>query len=115
VDRLLKAKYLGVNADACFVDIPAGAYDVWGITYDKIGNIKTLLRNGMTNDAVENPVFDMIDNLTFSHTGSSMLSGPLTRLLLTKDLKLPPAPTVTMALAISPATQARVSRQGTIS
>jgi hypothetical protein len=32
VDRLLKAKYLGVNADACFVDIPAGAYDEWGVS-----------------------------------------------------------------------------------
>ncbi len=75
VDRLLKAKYRGVNGDQCFQDIPDGAYDVWGISYDKIGNIKTLLRNGMTNNDPENPVYGMIDNLTFTYTGTSELSG----------------------------------------
>jgi hypothetical protein len=74
IDRLTKAKYLGVNAYECFPDIPAGAYDVPGITYDKLGNIETLLRNGMTNVDFENPTFGQIDNLTYTYSGTSLLS-----------------------------------------
>jgi RHS repeat-associated protein len=48
---------------------------VWGITYDKLGNIKTTQRNGMTNSDLMNPTFGQIDNMTYTYTGTSKLSG----------------------------------------
>ena len=57
------------------------------MTYDKMGNIKTVLREGLTGEAT----YGTIDNLTFGYTGNQLLyitdAGPNVNLAASADFK----------------------------
>lgn len=49
-----------------------GRYDVWGIDYDKNGNIKHLKRDGHLNDS--DTSFGKMDDLTYTYSGNKLMN-----------------------------------------
>jgi RHS repeat-associated protein len=65
-DRLLNATYSGI--DSTNTNVEANRYNLSGMTYDKNGNIKTLVRNGLTGGTPAIPTaWGLIDNLKYDY------------------------------------------------
>ncbi len=52
--------------------ISNGTYDLFGVSYDKMGNIERLFRQGATN--VDATTFGIMDNLTYTYSGNQLQS-----------------------------------------